>query len=82
MPTTRPRHIITETPEIEAALNAAAARYPGDSRADLVRRLVVRGADALAADLGRRRAVLERVAGRYGNLYGPGYLDDLREDWS
>lgn len=81
MPTVRQRHLLTETDDLARAIDAAAASYPGQSRADVLRQLVKVGAEALAAQQGtRRRAVIE-LAGRYPNLYAPGYLDEMREDW-
>jgi len=81
MPTVRQRHLLTETDDIARAIDAAAASYPGHSRADVLRKLVQVGADIVAEQRGtHRRAVLDH-AGRYPNLYAPGYLDELREDW-
>ena len=81
MPTVRQRHLLTETDDIAQAIDAAAASYPGRSRADVLRELVQVGAEALALQRGvHRRAVLEH-AGRYPDLYAPGYLDELRQEW-
>ena len=45
MPTTRPRHLVTETDELAAALNVAAHRWPGLSRSQLLVRLALEGND-------------------------------------
>jgi len=84
MPTTRPRHYVTETDDLAAALDAAAIKWPGLSRAQLLVRLALSAADAEAQAqevLRRRRlAALERLtSGDFA--YPPGYLADLREDW-
>ena len=83
MPTTRPRHQITETETIATALDRAAKRWPGDPRSRLLMRLVVLGSEALADDdlVQRRRQAVRRAAGKYGDLFGEGYLERLRDDW-
>ena len=81
MPTTRQRHLLTETDDIAQAIDAAAASYPGQSRADILRQLVRVGAEALANEHGTRRRTVIEHAGRYPDLFSPGYLEELREDW-
>jgi hypothetical protein len=43
------------------------------------------GADALGADdlarVGERRKAVLAASGAFSGCYGPGYLDELREDW-
>jgi hypothetical protein len=60
MPTTRPRLTITETDNIAAALDAAAARWPDvSSRRELLLRLVEQGREVIERDrheLGRAPA--------------------------
>ncbi|MGL4174979.1 MAG: hypothetical protein ACRCSN_02795 [Dermatophilaceae bacterium] len=43
MPTTRPRHFVTETDELAAALDEAAARRPDLSRPQLLVQLALEG---------------------------------------
>jgi hypothetical protein len=84
MPTTRPRYFITETDALAAALDTAAARWPGLSRPQLLVRLALAAAEPRAAEerLARRRAALDRIeAGEFSGLYPPDYLERLREDW-
>jgi hypothetical protein len=87
MPTTRPRHVITETDQVARALDDAAARWPEDhgSRAKLLLRLVEEGHRALVSrDVQRhaeRRAAIERTSGVLNGVYEPDYLHQLREDW-
>lgn len=86
MPTTRPRHFVTETDELAAALDDAARRWPGLSRAQLIVRLALEGQRAaLQADDETRRRRLEAVRKHSGILtgaYGPDYLKHLRDEWS
>ncbi len=81
MPTVRPRHLLTETDELAQAIDTAAALYPGESRADVLRRLVQLGAETIAEQQGRHRDTVRNCAGRFPGLYLAGHLDDLREDW-
>lgn len=41
MPTSRPRHVVTESNELARALDAAATRWPGSSRARLLVQLAL-----------------------------------------
>lgn len=85
MPTTRPRHFVTESDDLAAALDAAVTRWPGTSRAQLLVRLAMEGHHAAQrADDERRRRRLAAVRQHSGILtgaYGPGYLHELREEW-
>lgn len=85
MATTRPRHTITETDDVAAALDAAAERWPGEPRSQLLRRLVGEGHRALdagrAARFEERRAALLRSAGSMTGVYRKDELARLREDW-
>lgn len=84
MPTTRPRHQITETDDIGAALDLAADRWPDEGRSDLMRRLILTGAQALAQSPIERtlqvETALQSLVG-LADCYPPGYLDRLRADW-
>ena len=85
MPTTRPRHQVTETPEVARALDRAARRWPGEPRSKLLVRLIEAGDGILehddnTDDLAHRSAVLAS-AGRYAEAFGPGYLSELRAEW-
>jgi hypothetical protein len=87
MPTTRPRHVITETEQIVRALDDAAKRWPADrdNRAKLLAHLVEEGHRAVVGELERdtsaRRDAVARTSGALTGAYGDGYLADLREDW-
>lgn len=85
MPTTRPRFFVTETDELASALDAATARWPGLSRAQVLVRLALVGAAIEeAAERDRRERRVKAVAahaGMFTGLYPPDYLDKLRQDW-
>lgn len=87
MPTARPRHTLTETDELAAAIDEAARRWPEDasSRSRLLLRLVKAGQLALDAEREgqrkRRLAAVERTAGGLTGVYPPGYLEQLRREW-
>jgi hypothetical protein len=88
MPTTRPRHVITESDALAAALDEAARRWPEDarSRARLLLRLIEIGRTQLEAERAdqveaRRRAIRE-TSGVLAGAYPAGYLEELRRDWA
>jgi hypothetical protein len=87
MPTTRPRHVITETEQVVRALDDAARRWPADggNRAKLLAHLVEEGHRAVISQLERdasaRRDGVTRTRGVLTGAYGDGYLAELREDW-
>lgn len=85
MPTARPRYQVTETPPVARALDLAAKRWPGESRSKLLRRLVDVGGGTLEQDeqdeAGAHEAAVIASSGRYAEVFGPGYLTELRADW-
>ncbi|MCH9666614.1 MAG: hypothetical protein K0U80_01900 [Actinomycetia bacterium] len=85
MPTTRPRHLVTETDDLAAALDRAAAQWPELSRPQLLVRLALH-ADRLSQDSHRERrrrrlAAINDLSGSFTGVYGPDYLRELRSDW-
>ncbi len=87
MPTSRPRHTVTETQEVAQALDRAAHHWPEDAskRGQLLLHLVRMGSRALEHtaddDRVRRQAAVERTAGALTGAYPSDYLKRLRDDW-
>lgn len=85
MATTRPRHTITETDDVAAALDVAADRWPDEPRAELLRRLVDIGRRSLEREdldeQARRLEAIRRSSGMVRGVYAPDELERLREDW-
>jgi len=86
MPTTRPRHTITETDAVARALDEASERWPEvENRSQLLLRLIAAGhgaiRQALEQDADRRRKAVETTSGALTGVYEPEYLSRLRDDW-
>jgi hypothetical protein len=86
MPTTRPRHTVTETDAVARALDRAARRWPEEpNRQRLLLRLIEEGERAVLAaedaQVAERRERILRHSGVATGIYPPRYLDDLRADW-
>ncbi len=87
MPTTRRRHLITETEQVAQALDEAAKRWPAErgNRAKLLLHLLEEGYLAVVGQresaIRERREAVARTSGVLTGAYGEGYLDELREDW-
>lgn len=85
MPTARPRHFVTETDDLAAALDAAGRRWPGLSRSQLLVRLALAGDQAAQQAHEERRqrrlTAIQQHSGILTGAYGPDYLRKLREEW-
>jgi hypothetical protein len=87
MPTTKPRHALTETADIREALDAASRRWPADSGKpnELLKRLIAEGRRSIEADeidtRTVRLAALARVSGASTGMFEPGHLERLRDEW-
>lgn len=87
MPTTRPRHVVTETDDIVAALDLAAKRWPeiAGSRSRLLLALVKEGARRVEereeSALEKRLRAINDASGSMTGTFPRGYLADLRKDW-
>ncbi len=82
MPTTRPRHTLTETDEIARALNDAAVAWPelrGD-RGALLRKLVEAGRAAVRVD-GGVHALVSEAAGAATGAYPRDARAALLAEW-
>lgn len=84
MPTTRSRHQITETDEISAAVEAGLREWPELGRSDVIRKLILKGAEALKLTAVERALAVELALKELESLnirYPQGYLDEVREGW-
>jgi hypothetical protein len=87
MPTTRPRHVLTETDELTQALEHAARRWPQDAKrpSRLLARLVEAGDEAIRDEerrtRERRRRAVEATAGRFTGLWPRGAIKRLHDEW-
>lgn len=85
MPTTRPRHFVTETDDLAQALDAAAERWPGLSRGQVLVQLALEGHRAAEGARDERRtrrlAALRHHSGAMTGVYAAGDLDRLRDEW-
>lgn len=86
MPTTLPRHTITETPDVAAVLDEAARRHPGLSRQQLLRVVVLEAGqaqqDRREVERVRLRALFEHPDPQLTGLDGAEQLRRMRaEDW-
>jgi hypothetical protein len=87
MPTTRPRHVLTETDELAAALKHAAQRWPEDATrpSRLLLRLVKAGDAAIGPERlrarERRRRAIAKTAGTLTGVWPRGAVKDLHDEW-
>ncbi|GLE59016.1 hypothetical protein NJBCHELONAE_43270 [Mycobacteroides chelonae] len=83
MPTTKKRYQVTETDPVKDALAVAAQRWPElkDQPAALLVALIEVGRDAIEGTAAQRLAAIEATAGSLPDVFSPGYLDELRQEW-
>ncbi len=84
MPTTRLRHQVTETDDIAAAVEAGLQEWPHLSRSDVIRELILKGAESLNLTAVERVLAVELALKELAALnvrYPKGYLEDIRKDW-
>lgn len=85
MPTIRPRHFVAETDDLARALDAAVSRWAGLSRAQVLVQFALEGHRAAQRKHDERRhrrlAAVRTHSGALTGVYGPDYLDRLREEW-
>ena len=77
MPTTRPRHPVTETDEIAQILDEASRKWSGVPRSKLIRLVMMDWAQGGRSPSARARAREELV----GSLPASSNLYDRDEDW-
>ena len=85
MPTALNRTYISHTPPVRRALDAAERRWPGEKPHTLLVNLIVEGGRKVAEETDaateHRLSKAEAVAGQFQDVWGPGYLEGIREGW-
>ncbi len=82
MPTTKPRYTLTDTGELREQLDQAQRRWPEVSdRKELLLKLTAEGRKAIEQESAERIRAVKETAGMLGDVYEPGELERLREDW-
>lgn len=85
MPTLRPRHMITETDEVQRALDLAATAWPDLDRAKLLKRLLELGSASIAEQLkssrSRRLSSLEAAKGALEEVWPDDWREESRLQW-
>ena len=87
MPTEHRRHAITETEDISGALKIARRAWPelADKPGALLRQLILVGRNTLAHNQtavdDQRQQAIDETTGALAGVFGPNYLEELREDW-
>ncbi|MEX2441899.1 MAG: hypothetical protein WD400_04565 [Pontimonas sp.] len=87
MPTSRPRHMITESDRLAGALGLAAELWPEASgdRGALVKRILEAGIEAIEVRQERhtneRHAAITELAGTMTGVWPAGWRDELRDEW-
>lgn len=84
MPTTRRRHQVTETEDIAAAVETGLQEWPDLSRSDVIRELILKGAESLNLTAVERALAVELALKELESLnirYPKDYLEDIRKDW-
>ena len=73
--------MITETPDIAAALDAAALVWPGETRAGLMRRLITAAAEQVITSAETRRRMVEQWAGGCPGGYSGEWDERRKAEW-
>jgi len=82
MPTKKPRYTVTDTGELSDQLDQAQRRCQKiRDRKDLLLKLAAAGRDAIEEKATDRVGAVEETAGALSDVYEPGELERLREDW-
>ena len=87
MPTTRPRHMITETDQLSVALIEAAKIWPelADQRTLLLRKVLEVGIETIEGQAKRnakaRLAKVQKLAGSMDGVLPANWRKELAEDW-
>ncbi len=87
MPTTRPRHMITETNRLADGIDAAALIWPESAgeRAELLRRIIEAGLEVTEKRAMEQRiqriAAVNKAAGSLSGIWPENWREELRDEW-
>lgn len=87
MPTSRPRYMITESDDLDLALQSAAKLWPelAEERNSLVRKIIDLGIEDVKRrtdeSLSRKREAIFKVAGSLSGVWPENWRNDLRDEW-
>lgn len=87
MPTTRPRHMITETDRIASSLEKAASLWPeiAGNRSALLRKVLEVGMESLDTSSSKRSATrldaISNAAGSLTRVWPDNWRDEARSEW-
>ncbi|CAB4551895.1 unannotated protein [freshwater metagenome] len=87
MPTTRPRHMITETDQLSEALSQAAKLWPelAGQRTLLLRKVLEVGIETIEQEATQktksRMAGVDKLAGSMPGVWPANWKEELAKDW-
>ena len=87
MPTSRPRHMITETDQLSDALSEAAKIWPelSGQRTLLLRKVLEVGIESIEAQATKRTksrlAKVQKLAGSMDGVWPANWRNELDQDW-
>ena len=87
MPTTRPRHMITESDRIAEALELAALKWPehSEDRGALLRKILEIGLDSLSQSASQETSArlqqIAKAAGSMDGIWPKNWREELSQDW-
>lgn len=87
MPTTKPRHMITESDDVAAALELAKARWPelSNDKGKLLKKMLEFSALAIAREMDLKRnsrlSKIEDIAGSMPDVWPENWREEARSEW-
>lgn len=87
MPTTRPRHMITESEQLAHALELAGERWPeiAEDKGKLIKKMLEFSAEALRKEqnsvMAQRLSKVEELAGSLEDVWPANWREEARAEW-